>query len=148
VAVYATPSDLTTHGASDLALGDVDLDAQHKAIEAASAEADSYLRVRVALPLTAPAAGASYPLDLVKAVCQIAAYDLLAVRGMAAESDLGRRAADARKWLQGIGAGDVIPAWATASVTGATGFDGPYVLEAEVDSAGEVTIGAPSLRGW
>jgi phage gp36-like protein len=143
VAAYATIADLETHGVSAVALEDVKLTDRTTALEAASRVADSYVRGAVTLPLAAP-----YPIELVRAVSQIAAYDLLSVRGMAAESDLGRRAEAATRWLRAIGEGDVKPGWADSSEDATVGYDGPYVVAPGIDKDGNATVETPTPRGF
>lgn len=146
MASYATVADLERHGVSRSALEDVNLEGQEAALEAASRVADSYLRGAVSLPITA--ADGVYPVELVRAVAQIAAYDLLSVRGMTAESDLGRRASASEKWLRAIGEGEVRPAWADSSEDATVGYDGPYVVSPGVDQDGNATTETPTPRGW
>lgn len=100
---YATRTDLTTHGLSSAAIAGVSTTAQDAALDAASKTADSYLRARYATPLT------TYGTDLTRAVCQIAAWDLLSVRGYdparGGDEAVRLRAEDAMRWLRDLGAG-------------------------------------------
>jgi phage gp36-like protein len=139
---YATRSDLAALGVNEDVLGDISPDTLEASLSAASLLADSYLRGKVGLPLK-PGSDGTYPLDLRRAVCQIATHDLLSVRGYASEGDeanIRRRAEAARDWLEDIGAGAVKPAWVDSSDDGATGYDGPFVLGPDGS--------APSPRGF
>lgn len=129
---YATRTDLTTHGLSSAALGSISTTAQDAALDAASQVADSYLRSRYATPVT------GYGTDLTRAVCSIAAWDLLSVRGFdpqrGGDESLRLRAEDALRWLRDVSAGK-------ASLSGIT--------ESESEAWPEL-IGAVSdeARGW
>lgn len=129
---YATRTDLTTHGLSSAALGSISTTAQDAALDAASATADSYLRARYSPPV------AGYGVDLTRAVCSLAAWDLLSVRGYdpqrGGDEALRLRAEDALRWLRDVSSGK-------ASLSGIT--------ESESESWPEY-IGAMSddPRGW
>lgn len=129
---YASRTDLTTHGLSSAALGSISTPAQDAALDAASALADSYLRARHTTPVT------GYGVDLTRAVCSIAAWDLLSVRGYdpqrGGDEAVRLRAEDAMRWLRDVSSGK-------ASLSGIT--------ESESESWPEV-IGAVSdeSRGW
>jgi len=129
---YATRTDLTTHGLSSAALGSISTTAQDAALAAASQVADSYLRARYATPVT------GYGTDLTRAVCGIAAWDLLSVRGYdpqrGGDEALRLRAEDALRWLRDVSAGK-------ASLSGVT--------ESETESWSEY-LGPVSdeARGW
>lgn len=129
---YATRTDLTTHGLSSAALGSISTTAQDAALDAASATADSYLRTRYSTPV------AGYGVDLTRAVCSLAAWDLLSVRGYdpqrGGDEALRLRAEDALRWLRDVSSGK-------ASLSGIT--------ESESESWPEY-IGAVSdeSRGW
>lgn len=129
---YATRTDLTTHGLSSAALGSISTTAQDAALDAASASADSYLRTRYSTPVT------GYGVDLTRAVCALAAWDLLSVRGYdpqrGGDEAVRLRAEDAMRWLRDVSAGK-------ASLSG--------VGESESDSWSEY-LGPVSdeARGW
>lgn len=129
---YATRTDLTTHGLSSAALGSISTTAQDAALDAASRVADSYLRTRYATPVT------GYGVDLTRAVCSIAAWDLLSVRGFdpqrGGDEAVRLRAEDALRWLRDVSSGK-------AHLAGVT--------ESESESWPEL-IGAVSdeARGW
>jgi phage gp36-like protein len=104
---YATQDDLFRLGLPEGALRGVSPSAIEDALEAASRLADSYLRARYALPLTA------WDEALTRAVAAIAAYDLMAVRGYdparGADEVLRLRYEDAIRWLERVAAGEVTP---------------------------------------
>ena len=129
---YATRTDLTTHGLSSAAIGSISTTAQDAALDAASRVADSYLRARYATPVT------GYGVDLTRAVCSLAAWDLLSVRGYdpqrGGDEALRLRAEDALRWLRDVSSGK-------AHLSG--------IAESESESWPEY-IGAMSdeSRGW
>jgi len=100
---YASRTDLTTHGLSSAAIGSISTTAQDAALDAASRVADSYLRARYTTPVT------GYGVDLTRAVCSIAAWDLLSVRGFdpqrGGDEAVRLRAEDALRWLRDVSAG-------------------------------------------
>ena len=106
--------------------------AESRPSSAASATADSYLRTRYSTPV------AGYGVDLTRAVCSLAAWDLLSVRGYdpqrGGDEALRLRAEDALRWLRDVSSGK-------AALSGIT--------ESESESWPEY-IGAMSdeSRGW
>lgn len=137
---YATREELYRYGASQTMLANVVRDDQEAMLQAASDRADELIRGQVAVPVQRT--GTAYPVGLVQAVCQIAAYELLTVRGFsdeAFEANMRKRAEAAIDRLKAIGRDEAHPGWADASVDGAAGYDGPFVLGPD----GE----APSPRG-
>ncbi len=102
------------------------------AIEAASDFADSAFRARYNLPLLAWGA------DVKRACAQLAAYDLLVVRGfnpeLGADSNMGARAELAQAWLRAVGRQEM-HANVTPSPVQTPDFDEPRVITA-------------SARGW
>lgn len=133
---YATTTDLTRFGLPSTALTGVSSTTQEEAISAASALADSYMRSRYAVPLTA------WGDDLRQCVCALAAETLLTSRGL----DPGRangdviltRADNARAWLKDVSAG-------RASVSGGVTTPGPGTY-ARASTA--PTTASSSERGW
>lgn len=102
---YATTADMSTYGIPAAAISSVSAQTQ-PALDAASAKADSYLTNRYKLPLI------SWGTDLTSAVCAIAVFDLMALRGFAPEGadDMIRgRAKDALSWLAQVGSGAATP---------------------------------------
>ena len=104
---YASQDDLFRLGLPEGALRGVSPSTIEEALEAASRLADSYLRARYTLPLTA------WDGALSRAVAAIAAYDLMAVRGYdparGADEVLRLRYEDAIRWLERVAAGEVSP---------------------------------------
>lgn len=100
---YATTTDLARLGLPAAALTGVSSTVQEAALDAASRLADSYLRARYATPLT------SYGVDLTRAVCSIAAWDLLRVRGYdpnrGGDEAVRLGHTDAVKWLRDVSNG-------------------------------------------
>jgi len=127
---YATQNDLFRLGLPEGALRGVSPSTIEDALEAASRLADSYLRARYALPLTA------WDEALTRAVAAIAAYDLMAVRGYdparGADEVLRLRYEDAIRWLERVAAG------------GAS----PEVRDSSIDVGREAFAAVTSLRRW
>lgn len=73
---YATIDDFTTSGLPNGALAAIDKQTWQKALDRASAYANSFIGDKYALPLVSP-----YDPALVDAVCQVAAWRLLCLRG-------------------------------------------------------------------
>jgi phage gp36-like protein len=140
---YATSIDLALFGAPRAALDSTSSEEQEQQLAAASALADSYLRLNYTVPIPAP-----LPQALVEAVCRIAAYNLLSVRGYAPEIETNyrERYEDAMRWLRDVGAGKAsLPM--DADGTGNEG--GPFVVQPSVDpNDGTTTPATPSSRGW
>lgn len=99
---YADRTDLVRLGLRAEALTGVSTTAQDAALEAASDVADSYLRARYALPLTA------WGDDLRRAVAAIASLDIMTARGFnpsnGADDVLVQRSRDATSWLKDVAA--------------------------------------------
>lgn len=104
---YAETTDLVRFGLPSAALSGVSSTIQEAALAAASSVARGYLREKFALPL------ASWGDDLRRAVCAIAAYDLMVSRGFAPgvanDEHLRLRQEDAMRWLRDISSGSVLP---------------------------------------
>lgn len=103
------------------------------ALDRASNLADGYIGAEYALPLK------SWSSELTEAVCKIAAYELMSVRGYNPEGDGGNlraRYKDAIAWLTDVSKGAVAP-------PGIVGSDG----EAEAaDGVADMSSDPP--RGW
>jgi phage gp36-like protein len=131
VSQYATIEELYTYGAPAVAFGSLPSDVLTNALTAASSLADGFLRSRYAMPLTA------WGSDLKQAVCKIATYEVLSVRGYnpaaGADVNLLNRHLEAMAWLKGVSRGeihlDVTPALATPS-------------------QGSAVVVSASRRGW
>jgi phage gp36-like protein len=98
---YATLEDFMNAGLPTGALASLDRSTWNQALIRASSYADSFLGDKYTLPLTRP-----YPPSLVDAVCQIAAWRLMCLRGYNPAVEGGSSDAiirqgylDARDWL-------------------------------------------------
>lgn len=132
---YATRTDLTRLGLRSEALTGVSADAQDAALEAASDVADSYLRARYDLPLTA------WGDDLRRAVAAIAALDIMTARGFnpqaGADDLLMRRQEQAVSWLKDVAANRATVSGGNTTPTSSTRAraQGP-------------TVASSGQRGW
>lgn len=143
---YATSTDLASLGLIGGALSNVPTATQDAALIAASALADSYLQSRYDLPIT------RWGQDLARAVCQIAAYDLLTSRGFGMvqgpDANIRQRYLDALEWLQEVSQGKQTPAYVIDSSvnigTGGTAVDGSVVTTTQ----GGIQIVTQDVRGW
>ncbi len=128
---YATTTDFGKHGLPPQALdgftGDLD-----QLLTKASAKFNTYARGRYKVPFTAP-----YPDEVIEVVCQLAAYQVMTVRGfdpqnandMAIEDryrDLTGRPGQ-KGWLQDLASGRV-NLDVTADTTPATSEGGPIII--------------------
>ncbi len=152
---YAKPTDLVVHGAPAAMIADKAPEELQAALDAASTYADGFLRNRFTLPIVTPS------VDLVMAVCQLAAWNLLRVRGFSPEDQTGQAIRmgfdDAMSWLKRVADGTTTPAL-TDSSPGASAntqtSGGAFVVQpqssGQVDANGSplLTIGAPRSRGW
>lgn len=122
---YCTSSDLPNLGISAVALAPIDSAVQDAACEAASAIADSFLRSRYKLPLTA------WGVDLTQKTAILAVYDLLVVRGYnpsaGADVNIRLRYDDAMLWFLHISRQEVHPD-VTPTQDQAAGYDDPRVM--------------------
>jgi phage gp36-like protein len=103
---YANLDDFDQHGVPKAALASRTPSQKAEALAAASTQADGYLKVRYDLPLV------SWGGDLVKAICKIAAYEEMAVRGFnpdGADDHIRQRYEDAIKWLMDVAKGLIDP---------------------------------------
>ena len=104
MAGYASIADLNDCGLPAGALDSIKPVVQQKALDKASALADTYLRDRYTLPLTGP-----FDPSLIDAVCQVAAYRLMALRGYnpnsGADGLIRQGWVDATEWLKRIANG-------------------------------------------
>ena len=145
---YAIPTDLQSLSLTAAALTGISTDEQQAALDTASGVADGYLASRYALPITA------YGQDLTRAVCNIAAYDLMSVRGYSPDgsnSTIRDRYDDAIRWLERVAAGTVSPVGIADSSEDASGStSGQFVHQARPsdENDGAFVVGAPVGRGW
>ena len=124
---YATQADLFALGLPAAALTGVASATLDLALEAASRRADTYFS-RFAVPIASPNAG------LKEAVCAIAAYKLMSVRGYSPEnpdSTLRANYEDAIKWLERCAAGTCTPCAQTEDATPTTDEDAPLISTEE-----------------
>jgi phage gp36-like protein len=122
---YAVVADLVRFGVNASALASVSSSDQQAALDNASALADSYLGARYSLPLT------TYGDDIKRAVCNIAAYDLLCVRGfnpaVGADVNYRMRREDAVRWLELVARQQVTPVGIVAGADQVAVYDEPCV---------------------
>jgi phage gp36-like protein len=150
---YATKDDLGNLGLLGAALVNVPAAAQSEALLAASALADSYLQGQYVLPIT------QWGYDLVRIVCSIAAWDLLASRGYSpeaqADQNIRQRYVDALVWLNEVSQsrqaplGIVDSSVTTAPSDGSTigKFDGGSVVSSPVRGWTDRGVGSPADTG-
>lgn len=162
MALYASLQDLFQLGAPESAFrGQSNPDANftdaelEAGLEAASGHVDSYLAERFTLPLVVPGTA------IKRAVCIIAAYDLLTGRGFnpANQGDdstqLDKRYKSTTDWLEMVAEGKVKPV-VTDSSQPAPDDDGSpntpaggYVVSPRLSDDGDsYVVGAPRPRGW
>lgn len=111
---YAQIADLYAKGAppESFKVGGVPIDpvVLQGECDTASSTADGSIGPRGQLPLLTP-----YPPELVEAVCKIAAYNILSVRGLSptagADSNMRLRYEDAMRWLNDVRTQRVSPAF-------------------------------------
>jgi phage gp36-like protein len=148
VSRYAVPTDLQALSLTAAALTGISADEQQAALDSASGVADGYLASRYTLPITA------YGQDLTRAVCNIAAYDLMSVRGYSPDgsnSTIRDRYDDAIRWLERVAAGTVSPVGVVDSSEDSRGdTTGQFVHQARPSDTtdGAFVVGAPIGRGW
>lgn len=164
---YAALTDLTDYSIDSVVLGSLSSQRQQKLLDAANAKIDSYLSAKFVLPLV------SWSADLTQCAADLAAFGAIARRGFDPEDEGDKvfksRADSWEKWLQMIAKGDVSPNVLDSAPGGQGGSGGiGYTSQATVDSAdlaqqssmgtqvsvgngggsGQVSVGAPLLRGW
>lgn len=105
---YAEIADARRLGLGARAFSTDEVEGMNANLLAASEEADSYLANQYTLPLTA------WGQDLRAAVCKIAVYEFLSVRGLnpepgSSDGNVKDRAKDARTWLMRVGEGKATP---------------------------------------
>lgn len=146
---YAAPADLKALSLPASALTGITDPEIQKALDTASSLADGYLGSRYALPITA------HGEDLTRAVCNIAAYDLMTRRGYNPDAggndSIRDRYTDALRWLERIAGGLVSPVGIVDSSPDASGATtGQFVHQARPSTEfdGAFVVGAPIGRGW
>jgi phage gp36-like protein len=145
---YAQPSDLVNLGMLGAAFASVAPTTQNAALLAASGLADASLQSRYILPLK------QWGQDLVRAVCIVAAYDLMTSRGYSTQSPddhIRQRYLDALAWFKSVGSGDDTPSYVidssvnqTGAVVAATTSDDSVVTTTE----GGLQLTTTNVRGW
>lgn len=132
---YATQTDFAKHGLPTQALdgfsGDLD-----QLLVKASAKFNTYARGRYKVPFAVP-----YPDEVVEAVCQLAAYSVMTVRGYDPNNEADRAVEDRYRdmvgrpgqkgWLQELASGRVCLA-VDADTTPATTEGAPIVITGAV----------------
>lgn len=140
--VYATRTDLGQIGVLAQALTNVPTVAQDEALQAASGVADDYLQSQFVLPLV------SWGYSLTRAVCAIAAWDCLTVRGYSPQSqsdqNIRQRYEDALKWLANAAAGTPKP----AGIVDSSVPPGPGDDDSDVSAFAGGSITTSPVRGW
>ncbi len=98
---YAVLTDLYALGLPLVAMGSVSTAVQQRCLDSRNEFADDKLRARYRLPLDVP-----YPLSLVQAICHLAAWDVLVIRGYNPQSGadvvIVDRANAALKWFDDV----------------------------------------------
>lgn len=125
---YATTTDLANYGLSQAALTNFTGPQQQAALQAASDEADSYLRSQFQLPLI------DYDTSLTIKVCQVAAETLIMARGFnpdGADETYVLNAKNARMWFRDVAMGKAVPGItdsSSGSSPGVTSSTGPKLF--------------------
>lgn len=140
---YATRTDLANLGMIGGALSTVSATTQDAALVAASATADACLSSRYELPLS------SWGTDLVRAVCCIAAYDVLTSRGFglvgASDENIRKRYEDAIEWLRLVSQDKATPSHVVdSSSSDGEGQDGSI----STSTHGAFQMETSPVRGW
>ena len=145
---YATQTNLAQLGLIGGVLTSISGTIQDAALVAASAIADSYLQSRYDLPLT------NWGQDLVRVVCQIAAYDLLTSKGFnpatGPDENIRQRYLDALAWLQEVSQGKQTPAYVVDSSTGSGSLPpvSPTDGSVALSTGGGLQMQTANVRGW
>lgn len=161
MARYASLQDLFRLGApesafrgqsnQDWGLTDDELEA---GLEAACGHVDSYLSGRFTLPL------AVHGQSITRAVCIVAAYDLLTGRGFNPanqgddSSQLDKRYKSIEDWLEKVAKGEVTPVVTDSSAptpgggAAAAPAEGYVVSPRLADDGDSYMVGPPRPRGW
>lgn len=154
MARYASTDDLFALGAPEAAFEGLSAPDLESGLSAACDFVDSYLSGRFTLPLVV------WGGDMRRAVCIIAAYDVITGRGyntqnVGGDSDqLKERYDSIIQWLRDIARGDVTPVVTDSSTGGGGGGGGggsgdsaAYVVAPRL-VGGEYVVGPPVPRGW
>lgn len=128
---FANLEDLDTHGMPPAALSSLKPSAKAEGLAATTVEMCSILSKRYDLPIVV------WDVDIVKACCKWAVYDLLSVRGFnpdGSDENVRKRYCDARDWVEDVAASRANP----INIVDST----PDVID-----DGAVVVTLPS-RGW
>jgi phage gp36-like protein len=138
---YATTNDLANLGLIGGVLTGISTPTQQAALIAASAIVDAKIQSKFILPLL------QWGFDLVRAVCIIAAYDLLVGKGYnpatGADPNIRQRYLDTIEWLDEVGRGEDTLAAVVDSSTPPGPGDGS--INSTADGFQLVTT---AVRGW
>lgn len=142
---YATVSDLTTYGLPANALGQLSPTMQQAQLDNASKKVDTYLRGRYPLPLI------TWGTEITEAVCVLAAYTVIAVRGFnpssGADVVLRDRYLDTVNWLIRVQKQQAHPdVTTTPSASEAQSFNQPTVISSSVVNLASGST--DTKRGW
>lgn len=134
--MYANLQQLADIGLNARALNGISASRQQSALAMASDQVSGYLRRRFVLPLSA------WGLELTRATCVLAAYDLRVSSGLnpapgSADEELRLRVEETTRWLELVAKGVVIPD-VTDSSTVPSGSSNSSSITAESDPP----------RGW
>ena len=123
---YAILADLYVYGLPLVAMGSVSTATQQAVLDARNDFADDKLRARYKLPLVDP-----IPPSLKQNVCQLAAWDILVIRGYnpasGADVSIRERADLALKWFDDVERQRCHPA-VTESGTSDPGYAAPQIV--------------------
>lgn len=150
---YATIPDLYSLGAPETALSELTDDVKESALGAACDVVDSYFANRFTLPLV------TWGGDVKRAVCIIAAYDLLSGRGWnptntGGDSDqLSTRYDKVLEWLRDVARGLVTPVVTDSAPVSAgapaNSLPDNVVVAPRLSNDGlAYVVGPPQPRGW
>lgn len=152
MASYATLANFAVYAVNPAAFAGIPDGTKQAQLDAASTLGEGYLAAQYHLPIVAP-----YPVDLVMAVCSVAAFTLMSFRGykpdVQGDATLLLRYDHAIAWFKGVATGMISPAGiidsapdvregAPTVTTGAGGnVVGGYGLPSTV-------VGGTGRRGW
>lgn len=124
---YAVLADLYALGLPLVAMGSVSTAVQQRCLDGRNEFADDKLRARYKLPLQAP-----YPSSLVQSICQLAAWDVLVIRGYnpasGADVSIQARADLAFKWFDDVERQRAHPNVVEAAGSTDPGYAAPLII--------------------
>lgn len=147
-AQYATIEELAAYAPAP-ALAGLDDDARNGFLISASAFADGFLAAQYKLPLVRDTCGC-YPPDLVRAVCLVATYDLVASVGYSptpyANAVFRDGYEEAVAWLESVQSGDVTPSGIDdATATGTDRLGGARIASSTARAQAPFTLPPSTL---